>query len=227
MPLGLSIAFSTRRSHTLLAAAALAVAGLAIVSVALLTQHHAPRPPASAATAALGPTGSGTPTQSITIGRATSPSTNNRSRSATRRPGGPRQSLPPAGNLTPLSTSTPVTLRVPAIGVTSNLLDLGISQDGSVQVPPLSKVGQAGWYQYSATPGSAGSAVVLGHVDSATYGQGVFFDLGALRPGDEVDVTRADGTTAVFRIDRVAEYPKTNFPTKMVYGSTSYASINS
>ncbi len=92
-------------------------------------------------------------------------------------------------------------------------------------MPPLSKVGTAGWYQFSATPGSVGSAVLLGHVDSATYGQGIFFNLGALRPGDEADVTRSDGSTAIFRIDRVAEYPKAGFPSHLVYAPTRYASI--
>lgn len=65
---------------------------------------------------------------------------------------------------------------------------------------------------------------MLGHVDS-TGGPGVFFRLGALRPGDEIDVVRADGQTAVFRVDRVAEYPKSAFPARLVYVPTHYPSL--
>lgn len=213
---------SNPRVRLLLLAGALALVGITIVVVALVTGRHAPRPSAAAAAAPVGPTAS---TSSTTAFASRTHPPASPSRTARRAPAAPRRSLPPAGDLSPLTASTPVRLSVPAIGVTSNLLQLGLNQDGSVQVPPLSNVREAGWYRFSATPGSAGSAVLLGHVDSATYGQGVFFDLGALRPGDEADVTRADGRTAIFRIDRVAEYPKTSFPSQLVYGPTSYASL--
>lgn len=124
-----------------------------------------------------------------------------------------------------LASSTPVRLSIPALGVTSVLPQLGLNPDGTAQMPPLSEVAEAGWYRFSPTPGARGSAVLLGHIDSASYGNGVFFRLGAFVPGNEVDVGRADGTTAVFRVDRVAEFPKTSFPTQLVYGDTSYPSL--
>ena len=66
---------------------------------------------------------------------------------------------------------------------------------------------------------------MLGHIDTAAYGPAVFFRLAALRPGNKIDVHRSDGITAVFRVDRVAEYPKDQFPTRLVYGTTSYPSL--
>ncbi len=36
---------------------------------------------------------------------------------------------------------------------------------------------------------------------------------------------RADGMLATFRIDKVAEYPKSRFPTQAVYGNTADAAI--
>lgn len=105
------------------------------------------------------------------------------------------------------------------------MMTLGLNADSTVQTPPLSRDSIAGWYKFSPTPGARGPAVVLGHIDSAAYGPGVFFNLGRLIPGDEVDVTRADGLVAVFRVDRVAEYPKTSFPSSLVYGSTDYAAL--
>ena len=107
----------------------------------------------------------------------------------------------------------------------SNLLQLGLNPDQTVQVPPLDKDSRAGWYKYSPTPGQSGPSVILGHVDSAEYGPGVFFKLGALRPGATLSVTRSDRTTAVFRVDRVVSYPKNSFPTLEVYGNTDSAQL--
>jgi hypothetical protein len=51
-------------------------------------------------------------------------------------------------------------------------------------------------------------------------GPAVFYRLGALLPGDTVEVTRADGTVATFQVYRIAEYDKDAFPTMTVYGAT-------
>ncbi|HEY7046404.1 MAG TPA: class F sortase [Jatrophihabitantaceae bacterium] len=124
-----------------------------------------------------------------------------------------------------LSASMPTRLDIAAIGVHSPLLQLGVNPDGTVQVPPLAKDSRAGWYRYSPTPGQLGPAVILGHVDSAKYGPGVFYRLHDLRPGDIVDVTRADSSRARFRVARVAEYPKARFPTDEVYGNVDHAAL--
>ena len=39
-----------------------------------------------------------------------------------------------------------------------------------------------------------------------------------LKPGDEVTVRRADGTDAVFVVDRVEQYTKATFPDDLVWG---------
>ena len=124
-----------------------------------------------------------------------------------------------------LSRSLPVSVRIPAIGVDSKLLHLGLNSDGTVQVPSLkTNSGVAAWYKYSATPGQIGSSVIEGHVDS-TRGPAVFFRLGALRPGDTVDVTLTDGMTAIFRVTGVREYPKSRFPARAIYGATDFAAL--
>ncbi|MGH3197467.1 MAG: class F sortase [Streptosporangiaceae bacterium] len=124
-----------------------------------------------------------------------------------------------------LPRSLPVSVSIPAIGVDSKLLRLGLNSDGTIQVPSLqTSSGEAAWYKNSATPGQIGSSVIEGHVDSY-QGAAVFFRLGALRPGDTVDVTLADGITAVFRVTGVREYAKSRFPAKAIYGATDYAAL--
>ncbi len=124
-----------------------------------------------------------------------------------------------------MARSIPVVLDLPSIGVHSNLLTLGLNPDHTVQVPPLGPVSQAGWYTDSPTPGQLGPSILLGHIDSAQYGPGVFFKLGALEPGDPVEVTRTDHIVAVFRVDRVVSYPKASFPSLEVYGNTPNAQL--
>jgi len=133
--------------------------------------------------------------------------------------------LRPAGRWPSLARSLPMSVDIPAIGVNSRLLRLGVNADGSMQVPSLTtSAGLAAWYKYSATPGQIGASVIEGHVDSYR-GPAVFFRLGALRPGDTVDVTLADGITAIFRVTGVREYLKSNFPAESIYGAPGYAAL--
>jgi hypothetical protein len=121
--------------------------------------------------------------------------------------------------------SIPIRITVPAIGVDANIMQLGLNADKTVQVPPLSEVRTAGWYKYSSTPGATGPSIILGHIDSAAYGLGVFFKLGDVRQGNIVTVLRADHMLATFSVTSVAEYPKTAFPTMKVYGTTTGATL--
>ena len=124
-----------------------------------------------------------------------------------------------------LPRSKPVALRIPAIGVNSRLQYLGQAADGALETPSGSRYNQAAWYRHSPTPGSLGPAILLGHVDSVSNGPSVFYRLGELQPGDPVSITRADDSTAVFIVDKVQNYAKDNFPTKLVYGNISHAGL--
>lgn len=118
--------------------------------------------------------------------------------------------------------SLPVALDIPAIDVSGPVTDLGLDPDGAVELPPNDQV--AGWYRYGPAPGDPGAAVILGHIDSYT-GPAVFFRLSSLRPGDQIDVTRADRSVAHFLVHTVASYPKTQFPTHEVYDSQGFSAL--
>lgn len=125
-----------------------------------------------------------------------------------------------------LPDSSPTSIRIPAIGVSSPMLRLGLLPSGEVATPPLDEPeSKAGWYEGSPAPGSQGPAIILGHVDSKAYGPGVFYDLGALKPGDTVEVGRVDNTVAVFKVDEVRSFPKASFPTGEIYGNLDHAGL--
>ena len=124
-----------------------------------------------------------------------------------------------------LRRSVPQSVSIPAIGVHAKLLHLGVTVDGAIQVPSLNtQASDAAWYRYSVTPGQVGASVIEGHVDSYT-GPAVFFRLGALRPGDRIDIRLADGVTGIFRVIGVREYLKSNFPAATIYGAPDYAAL--
>ena len=124
-----------------------------------------------------------------------------------------------------LPESTPVSMEIPSIGARSELLTLGLRENGSLEVPPEGPGAPASWYDGSPTPGERGPAVLLGHVNATGGGPGIFADLRALKPGDTVEIAREDGTTAVFAVDRGEQYAKNEFPTHKVYGNTAGAEL--
>jgi hypothetical protein len=120
------------------------------------------------------------------------------------------------------AVAAPVQVTIPAIGLDTDLVDIGVDAAGAL-VPPAD-YGQAGWFSAGPAPGDVGPAVLAGHVDSKA-GPAVFFRLEELGPGDQVVVTRSDGQQVPFTVTRVAAYPKTAFPTAEVYGPTTGAEL--
>jgi LPXTG-site transpeptidase (sortase) family protein len=122
----------------------------------------------------------------------------------------------------PAARSAPVALSIPSIGLRVPVAEVGLNSNDTIQVPGDFQV--PGWYRLGPSPGQRGSAVILGHVDSYR-GPAVFYKLRTLRPGDHVDVTLADRVVTHFEVRQVAMYPKTDFPTVLVYGPHGYSGL--
>ncbi len=114
-----------------------------------------------------------------------------------------------------LTVAKPAWLVIPAIGVSSTLVRLGLTAQRTLQVPPTAAV--AGWYAGSPRPGQIGSAIIAGHIDSR-LGPGVFYRLSSLRRGRYIYVIRTDHTVGVFEVTAVHLYAKAQFPATTVYG---------
>lgn len=135
---------------------------------------------------------------------------------------GPNLSSPsvtggPVVPLAALAPADPVELKIESIGATSSLIPLGLNPDQTISVPPVSQPLQASWYKFGPTPGAVGPAVVLGHING--NGQpGIFARLHETKPGDQVTISRNDGSTAIFTITRLEQLSKDSFPTEAIYG---------
>lgn len=186
-----------RRGLLAATAVVLAVAGVLAIVLGLHRSPGPPQPPAAVAAS------SPTPAASASVAPTT-----------------PAPAPSPDVDLGPvMPASEPVALDIPSIDVHStSLAPLSVGPDGVL--PPPSDYAQPGWYTGGPNPGQLGPAVIAGHVDGPS-GPAVFYRLGRLKPGAEVDVTRADGTVARFTIDSVASYAKADFPTSRVYGNST------
>lgn len=194
-----------------------ALAGSGLLGAAL-SPPTADRPPATAQVAPVGlgtpagiPPGSGTPSPAGTV------------------PSPVVVPIPPpvepapapgASGTVPHSGAEPVEVRIPRLGVVAPVLPVGLNPDGTLGIPPASRTDHVGWYQAGPAPGEEGNAVVVGHLAPVDFLPAVFRDLPTLIAGDAVQVVRADGTVLTFLIGEVRTYPKSAFPSELVYGPT-------
>lgn len=117
----------------------------------------------------------------------------------------------------PATVVAPVSLRIDAIGVGATVAPAGVdAQTGLIAVP--SDVDTLGWYRFSqGLDTTAGSIVIVGHVDSADQGPGALFNLSRVAVGDEVIATGTDGRDRRFRIVAREQYPKTTVPLDRIF----------
>ena len=115
--------------------------------------------------------------------------------------------------------SVPLAVRIPAIQVDATTVPVGLEVDGSMEIP--SDVATIGWYEpaqgLGVRPGQTGTAVLAGHVDSRTQGAGAFYALRDLAVGDRIEIVHEDGTTSVWWITQVTQYPKNEIPLEDVF----------
>ncbi|MFE4860168.1 sortase domain-bontaining protein, partial [Streptomyces sp. NPDC056670] len=64
-----------------------------------------------------------------------------------------------------------------------------------------------------------GASVLVAHYDTAN-GPALMRNVKDMKVGDVIEVGRADGSTAVFRIRETQQVEKKDFPTHKVYGRT-------
>ncbi len=115
--------------------------------------------------------------------------------------------------------AAPAGLEIDRIAARSSLIPLAKQANGEIEVPDVQTPLQAGWYSLGVKPGEPGPAVIVGHVDGG--GQpGVFKRLNELTTGDQVRVSRQDGSVAMFEAYDVEQVAKNGFPTGRVYADT-------
>jgi LPXTG-site transpeptidase (sortase) family protein len=129
-----------------------------------------------------------------------------------------------ANNLTAATGPViPVRLRIPALGIDTNIEALGLQSSGAMDVP--SNIWNAGWLASGPKPGEAGNAVIAGHKDSVK-GEAVFWSLENLSPGDKIYVSDSNGNELTFLVTELASYSLDNTPLNRVFGVSDQPQLN-
>jgi Sortase domain len=123
-----------------------------------------------------------------------------------------------------LPGDTPIRLSIPRIGLDTGVESLGLVGGGRMDVPK--SLADAGWLRAGITPGSAGNAVMAGHLDGVTGQPAAFWWLGQLKTGDRIIVTTLAGNELRFTVTRVARYDRASVPLLAVFGPTRQANLN-
>lgn len=111
----------------------------------------------------------------------------------------------------PQTVVAPQRLSIPDLGVDMPVVDVGVEDNGQMELPEDPAV--AGWYRYG--PGAnhaAGNQMVAAHVDAVGYPIGPLAQLRDVGVGADVVVTGSDGSARTYRIESLTYYEKATLP---------------
>ncbi len=116
----------------------------------------------------------------------------------------------PAPSAPGAEPARPTQLRIDAIDVDAPLDPVGLEDDGAMELPD--DVSRVGWYELGVAPGEAGSAVLAGHVDSRSQGEGALFELRKVEPGEIVTLSGEDGTEQRWEVTARTTHDRHSLP---------------
>lgn len=96
-----------------------------------------------------------------------------------------------------VSPNIPRYIDIPKLNTHARVLSQGVSKNGQLQVPW--NIYDTGWYNASSQPGQNGAMLIDGHSGIGGM-KGVFYDLGTLKAGDPITVTRGDGQKFTYAV---------------------------
>lgn len=117
----------------------------------------------------------------------------------------------------PLAAALPQRVDLPSIGIQAPVIPRDLDKDGAIEPPPYDRPGTVGWWGRGTQPGAAGTALMVGHVDTRSK-PAVFYGLSSAQPGDKVRVVRTDGSVAEFTVEDVRVYERAAFDPHKAYG---------
>lgn len=118
--------------------------------------------------------------------------------------------------------SRPVAIRIASVQVDADVQE-GAVVDGLLQDPTGPWV--VAWYPETSRVGTAGNAVMAGHLDYWGTGPAVFARIGELAEGDEIEVTGNNGRVYRYAVAGNDLYDAATAPIAEIVGPTEAAAL--
>jgi hypothetical protein len=122
-------------------------------------------------------------------------------------------------------TPPPLALRIDAIGVDA-VVEAGDVVGGALSEPSGPWVVR--WYRETARPSERANMVIGGHVDYWNVGPAVFWRLGSLSPGAEIDVTDMANSQFIYVVSWLKTFSAADLTTQQlreIVGPTPFPSL--
>lgn len=118
----------------------------------------------------------------------------------------------------------PARLVIPKLNINTVVEQVTTDASGRMDVPKEDL--NVGWWSKGVLPGQQGNSVMAGHFDRKDGSPAVFYELGQLRKGDEIQVIDANDTSKTFRVVRTERFKDREFPLELVFGANSEKYLN-
>lgn len=125
-----------------------------------------------------------------------------------------------------ISSNTPIRLVIPAVGINATVETLGFLANGDLATPTQHPWDDVGWYDGGPSPGQQGSAVIDGHLNRPGNFPAVFWRLGDVQVGMDVQVKNSSGKTLHFRVTGVMYFAPDQAPLQEIFGNQSGTYLN-
>ena len=113
-----------------------------------------------------------------------------------------------AANILTINNKTinniPVMIKIPRIKVNAIVEHVGLTPDGSMDVPKTPE--DTAWFDLGTSPGDIGSSVIDGHSGYKDNKPAVFDNLYKLQKGDKIYIEDSRGTTTTFVVREFRNY---------------------
>lgn len=129
------------------------------------------------------------------------------------------QAVAPITRDIPQNSAYPERILIPAIGLNSPVIQVGVNTLGEMDVPDGSS-NNVGWYKHGTIPGTTGSAVMDAHVFAA------FKKLKKAQVGDRIYVLNGRGETVTFKIISSKVYPRAEVPMETIFTDVRGSYLN-
>lgn len=100
-----------------------------------------------------------------------------------------------------VAPALPKYIDITSLGIHARVLSMTVDGNNELQAPY--SIWDAGWYNASSQPGQAGAMLIDGHSGIGVT-HGIFHDLGKLKVGEKITITKGDNSVVTYQVVTVA-----------------------